>query len=73
MHQLIMRKTFSETAECGFIPIILRPIDWKETPLGELQALPRDGKPITLWRSRDSAFEDVIQGIRGVVNELLSR
>lgn len=54
------------------IPIILRPVDWKGTPIGELQVLPKDGKPVTLWGSCASAFENVIQGISEVVSELLS-
>jgi len=29
------------------IPIILRPVDWSGAPFGHLQALPRDGKPVT--------------------------
>lgn len=37
-----------EAGEARVIPIILRPVDWKETPIGELQALPRDGKPLTV-------------------------
>ena len=29
------------------IPIILRPVNWKNTPLGELQPLPTEAKPVT--------------------------
>lgn len=49
------------------IPIILRPTAWKETPLGELQALPSQGKPATTWQRRDDAFQDVTKGIHQVV------
>jgi TIR domain len=52
------------------IPIILRPTDWHNTPLGKLQALPKDGKPITKWRSRDDAFLDVARGLRKVIEEI---
>ncbi len=58
--------------EARAIPIILRPIDWQETPLGKLQALPKDGKPITLWANRDNAFLDVARGIRSVVETFLT-
>src|SRR5207249_2498568 len=47
----------NQVEEIHVIPIILRPTLWHNTPLGQLQALPRDGKPITQWRSRDKAFE----------------
>lgn len=46
------------------IPIILRPVDWKELPFAKLQALPRDAKPITTWPNIDDAFLDVVTGIR---------
>jgi internalin A len=31
------------------IPVILRPVDWKATPFRGLQALPRNGKPVTTF------------------------
>src|SRR5579884_4074249 len=40
-----------ESGEARVIPIILHPVHWEETSLGELQALPYGGKPVTLWRS----------------------
>lgn len=49
------------------IPIILRPVDWAGAPFAKLQALPRDGKAITLWRNRDEAFSLVAREIREVV------
>jgi hypothetical protein len=45
------------------IPVILRPVEWEDTPMKALQALPTDGKPITLWRNRDEAFRDVVMGV----------
>jgi len=45
------------------IPVILRACDWAVTPFGELQALPRDGTPITQWPDRDQASLDVARGI----------
>jgi hypothetical protein len=49
------------------IPVILSPIDWQTSPLGILQALPRDGKPITTWRHRGEAFFSVLVGICDVI------
>jgi hypothetical protein len=54
------------------IPVILRPCDWKTAPFGKLQALPKDGKPVTKWGDRDEAFEDVARGLREVVKGLTS-
>lgn len=62
-----------EAGEARVIPVILRPVDWQETPLSKLQVLPTDGKPISTWRNRDQAFRDVAKGIRVVVGTLLSQ
>lgn len=59
--------------EARVIPIILRSCDWHHSPLGELQALPRDGKPVTLWPDRDEAFLDIVRGVRQVVEGLRKR
>src|ERR1700728_4858419 len=55
------------------IPIILRPVDWAASPFGNLQALPRDAKPITVWSNRDSAFADVVSGLQRVIDELAAK
>lgn len=52
------------------IPIILRPCDWKDSPFSKLQILPKDALPVTKWSDRDSAFLDVVQGIRRAVESL---
>lgn len=59
-----------EAGEARVIPIILRPVDWHRAPFGELKALPKDGKAITMWGNRDEAFLDVAKGIRRIVEEL---
>lgn len=55
------------------IPIILRPCDWQGSPFSKLQVLPKEAKPVTLWSDRDSAFLDVVQGIRRAVESLAKR
>jgi hypothetical protein len=62
-----------ETREARVIPVILRPVDWQEAPFGKLQALPTEGKPITTWPNQDAAFVNVVEGIRGVIQELTGR
>lgn len=59
--------------EACVIPIILRPADWKNTPFGKLQALPRNGKPITSKGGRygrDQALLEVTLGIREAIEVL---
>ncbi len=65
-----------ERKEAVVVPIIVRPVDWQETPignstLGSLQALPKDAKPVTIWKNRDEAWRDVAKEIGKVTNELL--
>ncbi|HKI07635.1 MAG TPA: M4 family metallopeptidase [Nitrososphaeraceae archaeon] len=50
--------------EARVVPIIVRPVDWSGAPFGKLQALPENGKAITLWSNRDSAWVNVTKGIR---------
>ena len=46
------------------IPVIVRPVDWERTPLGELQALPKGAKPVVEWAVRDRAWLSVAEGLR---------
>jgi hypothetical protein len=57
--------------EARVIPIILRPVDWKTAPFGELQPLPFSGKPVTKWPNRDEAFAAIAEGIRALVENML--
>jgi len=62
----------SHQGKARVIPIILRPVYWKETLFGGLVPLPTGGKAVTdkSWRTRDDAFFDVISGIKYVIDEL---
>jgi hypothetical protein len=52
------------------IPVILRDVEWQLGLFGKLQALPKDGKPVTLWPDKDSAWKDVALGIHKAVEEI---
>ena len=52
------------------IPIILEPCSWRYSPLKDLQVLPKDGKPVIEWPNRASAFYDIEEGIRRVIDTL---
>jgi TIR domain len=58
--------------ECCVIPIILRPVSWKDASFGKLQALPTSGKAVTEWQNRDKAFLDIAEGIQKVIQEFSS-
>jgi hypothetical protein len=55
------------------IPVIVQPIGWTGTPIGRIQALPKNGKAITLWSNREAAWENVAEGIRKVADKLGQR
>ena len=50
------------------VPIILRPSDWKNSPLRYLQALP-EGNPVSRWPNRDEAWLNVVHGLRQLISE----
>lgn len=62
----------NQAGKAVVIPIIIRPTDWKSTPLAHLQALPAEGRPVTDWKDPDQAFLNVVAGIRRVVEKLAS-
>jgi TIR domain len=56
--------------EAVVIPVLLRPVEWKKIPLGSLQGLPRNGRPITSWNNLDEAFTQIAKEIGGVIEVL---
>lgn len=56
------------------IPVLVRPVYWKETPFAKLQALPSNHKPIlgAGWHSLDEAFFNVAEGIRKAIEDVSS-
>ncbi len=59
-----------EAGEATVIPVILRPCLFEDAPFSELQALPKDAKPISTWNNIDEATLDVARGVMKVVEEL---
>jgi internalin A len=60
-----------EAGKAKVIPVIVRDVDWQPAPFGKLEALPKDGKPVTEWGQReDSAWKDIAAGIRKVAEQV---
>jgi hypothetical protein len=70
-----MKEAFArhEANKVSVIPILLRPTDWQGAPFSKLKMLPTDAKAVTSWRTLDDAFEDVVQGIRAAIDDLISK
>ncbi|SRR5712692_2694539 len=56
---------------CRVVPILLRPTFWEDAPFSGLQLLPANAKPVTSWRDRDEAFQDVVTEINRTIKDLL--
>src|ERR1043165_2866290 len=56
--------------EAWVIPVILRPCDWKNTPLKDLQVFPKGGPPITTANNIDGALLNVVDGTRATIRKL---
>ena len=58
-----------EAGQARVIPIILRQVDWEDTPFAGLTVLPTYGKPVTTWLSLQEAFLDVARGIEAAAKQ----
>ncbi len=56
--------------EARVVPILVRSCDWKTAPFAHIQSLPEKSKPVALWGDRDSAWHDVVQGLRKTIADL---
>jgi hypothetical protein len=52
------------------VPVLVRACDWGHSPLSKLAPLPANGRPVKEWPDPDSAWTDVSQGVRRVVEEI---
>lgn len=59
-----------EQNQARVIPVIVRPVDWQQGPLGQLSPLPEGGRPVSRWEDRDEAWMDVTAGIRRAIESL---
>ena len=57
---------------CCVIPILLRPTYWEDNPLGTIQMLPSEARPITSWPDRYEAFHDVARGIGSAIKAMFT-
>jgi tetratricopeptide (TPR) repeat protein len=52
------------------IPVVLRSCPWKDAPIGDLEALPRDAAPIVESPFPDQLYIQVVEGLKAVAQEL---
>jgi internalin A len=59
-----------DAGEAMVIPVIIRDAAWQEAKFAKIQALPKEGKAVTLWPDRDAAWRNVAEGIKKVAEEI---
>lgn len=57
---------------CRVVPVIVRGCIWQHTPFAKLQALPRDGKPVTSWPDLDEALSSIAEGVRILAEDIIA-
>lgn len=58
-----------EAGEARVVPIIVEPCDWASMmPLRRLKALPRDGVPISEWANANTAYLNIVQELRRILD-----
>jgi internalin A len=59
-----------KNGEARVIPVIVRDVNWKSAPFAKLQALPKNGKAVTKWRPKDTAWRNVSEGIEKAAEQI---
>lgn len=62
-----------ESGEARVVPIIIRDVNWRIAPFAKLQALPKDGKAVTTWANKDTAWRNVSDGIERIVTQIRAK
>jgi internalin A len=60
-----------EKKEARVVPVIVRDVDWKVIPgLSRLTAVPKDGRPVRNWPNKDTAWRDVSERVRAILEAM---
>lgn len=65
-----------KTGAATVIPVIIRDSSWTTSPLGQLQAVPRDNRAVATWGdqfARDTAWRQVTEEITKVAQGMIDR
>jgi TIR domain len=59
-----------EAGAARVVPIIVRSVELSETPFSKLVALPRNRKPIDIWRNTDEVWASIVVEIRQLCKQV---
>lgn len=71
-HEMKRAMQRHEAGEAIVVPVILRACHWQGAPFGKLNAIPRDGKPVTSYADRDQALYEVAKAVDDAAARLSS-
>lgn len=54
----------AKTSKAYLIPLLLRPVAWRESPLASFPCVPSNNRPVTEWSNHDAAFDACVRDIR---------
>ncbi len=64
-------KQLSQDGKARIIPVIIRQCSWRDfDDMKDFLVLPQDGKPVTQFNDRDTAWQQIYEGIKGVINDI---
>ncbi len=55
------------------VPVVVRPCAWRSAPFGNLQSLPKSGRPVSSWSDADEAWLNVVKNIRDLAQRMRDR
>ncbi|MEZ5759276.1 MAG: toll/interleukin-1 receptor domain-containing protein [Emcibacteraceae bacterium] len=70
--EMIKALELHKEGQLTVIPIIVEPCEWIKSPLSDLLALPKDGIAISTWTNKNTAWLDVVTGIRSIIENNVS-
>ncbi len=73
IHEVEFKKAVDryKKGETVIIPVILKHCGWKYDPIIKtLQVLPKDGKPVVTWAYHDEAWEQVLDAVHEVTEQV---
>ncbi len=51
------------------VPVIAKPCDFESLAISKFLALPEDGKAITTWDNEDSAYLNIVKGLKKIITD----
>lgn len=72
-HEIPQTLKRHNAGETELVPVILESCRWTKTALGDLNALPEKGVPLTKWRPQSEGWNSVAAGLARVFKRLMGK